>query len=1098
MARQLMIVDPDGVDGHRTIGEAIQSARSGAMISVRPGRYEENLVVTKTVTVVAHEPGSVVDIAPRTGSAVQVLAEAIKLSGLRLRSEDDEVPVVDVPRGQAAMDDCEIIGSAWTALLSREEGSLAMRDCRVTNRAGAGVVDVSSSPSVVENCVFERLGTSALVIGEDAALVVRGCTVRDARGNGVLSNGRSRGTVEDCVISGTGKPAVALEQDTATKILRCQVRDSFIGFHINTTSRVELADCTARETSGHGITLAGDSDPVLQRMVVERSGSHGIVVAGHARGTFTDCTVDRSRTSGVVIEEAAAPTLNRLTVRSPAGQGIAISGSASARLNRVEVVGAGGPGIVVAEGADPVLRHVSVTEATGHAVVVRDGGRGQFEDCQVIGAGQAGVHITEGSHPTLQGTTVRDAARAGVLVGRRGAVTLLDCEVVGSGGDGVALEKDAELTAVRTRVRGGRANGVLIGRQAQGALNGCELTGNAGDGLRLEGSRPVQVIGCTTTDNQGAGVRQTAPDGETTVEDLTSSGNQDPDVWRDGKGSGGGDAADDPQGGLAQLNALVGLQAVKEQVNTLVNLNRLSKRRREAGLPVPTNARHVIFAGPPGTGKTTVARLYGSILATLGVLRSGHIVEVSRADLVAKIVGGTAIQTTEVFEKALGGVLFIDEAYTLTAQEGGGGPDFGQEAVDTLVKLMEDHRDDIVVVAAGYTAQMSSFLASNPGLASRFSRTIEFENYSVPELVTIVRRQCDAHRYTLQEDTEKALAAHFERMHRNEAFGNARAARKVFEEMVDRQAFRLASMVEVSQTDLTTFMPLDVGDQAAAAVGAAAVQQDNGALDALMERLNGMIGLAAVKSEVEAMVNLLGTARRRQAAGLPATSVGHHLVFAGPPGTGKTTVARLYGELLGALGVLPRGQLVEVARADLVGRYVGHTAQLTRDMFARARGGVLFIDEAYTLTPAGGSANDFGQEAVDTLVKLMEDHREDVAVVVAGYSGEMERFLASNPGLASRFSRTVHFDDYTADELVSIVLGQCTRDGYECVPETVDGLRHLFTTTPRGADFGNARFARKVMESMVTRQAGRLSRMPEAGVTDLRRLLPEDLATDRL
>jgi SpoVK/Ycf46/Vps4 family AAA+-type ATPase len=219
--------------------------------------------------------------------------------------------------------------------------------------------------------------------------------------------------------------------------------------------------------------------------------------------------------------------------------------------------------------------------------------------------------------------------------------------------------------------------------------------------------------------------------------------------------------------------------------------------------------------------------------------------------------------------------------------------------------------------------------------------------------------------------------------------------------------------------------------------------------------------------------------------------MGHHLVFVGPPGTGKTTVARLYGEVLAALRVLPVGQLVEVARTELVGRYIGHTAQRTRDAFDRARGGVLFIDEAYTLT--SGAPGDFGQEAVDTLVKLIEDHRDDVVVIVAGYPEQMRQFLSSNPGLASRFSRHVQFEDYTADELVTIIERHAAQGGYECAPQTLEALRAHFATVPRDATFGNARYARLVLESMITRQAGRLNQMKAATVEDLSMLLPQDL-----
>jgi len=532
---------------------------------------------------------------------------------------------------------------------------------------------------------------------------------------------------------------------------------------------------------------------------------------------------------------------------------------------------------------------------------------------------------------------------------------------------------------------------------------------------------------------------------------------------------------------LEKLNAMVGLAPVKQEVQGLIARMQIEQKRRDQGLDVSSLSQHMVFTGPPGVGKTEVARVIGEIFRAARVLRKGHLVETDRSGLVAGYVGHTAIKTLDKCREALDGILFIDEAYSLAALTGGVGHDFGKEAIDTLLKFMEDNRDRIIVIVAGYRNEMRRFIDSNPGLSSRFSKTIDFPSYNPTELTEIFKRMAARQQFALPEGFEAKLKPWVEGRSKAEDWANAREMRTLLEKSREAQALRVAkdpsadiSLVTLEDIVLATGQKLEDNQVSVAAAFA---------------KLDAMVGLAPVKQEIKRLSARLEVEQKRREQGLPIAAVSQHMVFTGPPGVGKTEVARVIGEIFRALKVLRKGQLVETDRAGLVAGYIGQTATKTLDKCREALDGILFIDEAYTLA-AGGGGHDFGKEAIDTLLKFMEDNRDRIVVIVAGYPNDMRRFIESNPGLSSRFTKTIDFPSYGVADLCEILRRMAARQQFSLPDDFAAALTPWIEQRSRATDWGNARSMRTLLEKARESQAIRISTDASA---DLSRIETADL-----
>jgi AAA+ superfamily predicted ATPase len=516
---------------------------------------------------------------------------------------------------------------------------------------------------------------------------------------------------------------------------------------------------------------------------------------------------------------------------------------------------------------------------------------------------------------------------------------------------------------------------------------------------------------------------------------------------------------------MADLNNLIGLKPVKGRLEDLLKAAK-NPMAHKGQKPCPG---HYVFVGNPGTGKTTVARLVGKILRSEGLLKKGHIVEVKKADLVADHIGGTQAKSLAKFEEALDGVLFFDEAYELvntssTAQDVFESP-FDKEAYTLLLKFMEDNRERVCVICAGYEDKMEVFLDANEGMRERFTETIKFPDYSASELYEILlfelKNKTSLHiSEGYLNEAKKALTSMSEDAKSGlVAFSNARSVRRFVEDSILSATRRDPNTTELLPQDIPQrYKPFDFNSE-----------ENKKLRDEAWAKLDELVGLGEIKEKLTDLINV-----NSRAAGT-SKEPGHY-AFVGNPGTGKTETARLVADILYSSGLLRTNKLIKVRAADIVGKYVGHSAPLAIKKCEEAIDGVLFVDEAYTLVSAdalnGPFASTFAKETYEAIMDFMEDYRKRLCVIFAGYENEMNVFLDANSGMRSRISpdNVIKFRDFSDDELIQILRMMAkNRSDFHFVltDEFLDEVRKLLPGIRREKNFGNARTMRGFLKECI-------------------------------
>lgn len=829
-------------------------ATQGSTLELSAGDYSGPFQVTEGVTLRAASGARVMLTGGATSPALLIAGSNITLEGIHITgivmAENSSVtmrqcvmadsPVeglVIPPRAKAELVDCQVLRSAGISV-HLNGGEATLRQCRIQNGKKAGLVFSAGSRGTITGCeisghgptmpqvmIWQRSGPIlndchihsgtgiGILISESARPEIKYCQITDHAGMGIYIDSSAEPELTDCKIGPCKQNGVVVTRQASLRAEHCHVLGSgekFAQILISQGANAALTECQIKDGRGPGVFLEGKAEARLVKCHL--SGHAGPdAFAADSRLSLDQCQLTDSQHSGLLLRAKSEAVLEKTT----------ISGHPVERSE-----------ILIEDGSSATLRNADITGGKGNGVHVK-ASQVRLEDTKLIGLAGFGVLAEAGARVFMRGCQLGDCGNTGLALIGESQGTVDDSDLGGQSTEKpqIYVGQKSQLSMRASRVVQPASVGVWFAEGAGGVLEACSIEGGQA-ALGTTSAAVPKVTGCTLRSTQAA--LRVGPTGggifrqckfhasqagaspvavaaasmasfeQCTVNDQPWQRTNAPATRTAGTKAAPQDELDQL---MTNLNSLIGLTAVKEQVRIATSKAKAMRARRLQGLPDVTISYHTVFTGNPGTGKTTVARLMGALYKAIGVLPKGHLVECDRSGLVAEFVGQTAVKTNKIIDQALGGILFIDEAYTLVS---GGSNDFGMEAISTLLKRMEDDRDKLIVIVAGYPNEMDSFLRSNTGLRSRFREFIDFPDYTPAELLQIFMSIAKRGQYIITPALAARLLPRLEKLHkeRDETYANARSVDNLFQEVLASQAQR----IDVNTATREQLCTLDVKD----------------------------------------------------------------------------------------------------------------------------------------------------------------------------------------------------------------------------------------------------------------------------------------------